>query len=342
MKRLTDHRLVELNRYLDTSGLNSALKPELLDHLACEAEERLWAGESVEEVIGSLLREVDADVLLELSLEHKHLLAMNETLNDIVFENRNKLYGAYALRRDYGGNVQRAMFIGVGIFLLMFLLPELYARLKTTNEKDIAFMVEAETIKITPEKITPIAPPVVETPPPTVKTVRFRPYEVLPDEQVPVEMPPPTIEALADAQAGQENVEGDALADIIVVPPTETVKPGKGAVIGVKPKEEETLLFAEQQPEFFGGQEAFAKFLQKNLRYPSNAARAGVQGKVFVAFTVGTDGKIEQAETIKGIGFGCDEEALRVVNLMPNWMPGKQSGRPVRVRFTLPIAFQLQ
>jgi len=341
MKRLTDLRLTELNRYLETSGLSNALKPELLDHLACEAEERLWAGKPLEEVIGALLLEVDVDVLLDLSLEHKHLLAMNESLNDIVFENRNKLYGAYALRRDYSGNVQRAMIIGVGIFLLIFLLPELYARLKTTDEKDIAFMVEAKTIKITPEKITPITPPVVETPPPTVKTVRFRPYEVLPDEQVPVEMPPPTVEALADAQAGQENVEGEVFTEL-AIPPAELAKPGKGEVIGVKPEEEKTLLFAEQQPEFFGGNQAFANFLQKNLKYPRAAAQAGVQGRVFVEFTVGTDGKIEKAKTIKGIGFGCDEEALRVVNLMPNWKPGKQSGRPVRVRFTLPIAFQLE
>ena len=340
MKRLTDHRLAELNRYLETSGLNSALKPELLDHLACEAEERLWAGKSFEEVIASLLREVDTDVLLDLSLEHKHLLAMNESLNDIVFENRNKLYGAYALRLEYGSNVQRATIIGVGIFLLMFLLPELYARLKTTDEKDIAFMVEAETIKITPEKLTPVVPPKVETPPPTVKTVRSRLYEVLPDEQVAIEMPPPTVDMLADAQTGQQTVEGEVFTDL-VIPPTEIAGTGKGDVVEVKPKEEETLLFAEQQPEYFGGQEAFAKFLQKNLRYPRAAAQAGVQGRVFVEFTVGTDGKIEKAKTIKGIGFGCDEEALRVVNLMPNWMAGKQSGRPVRVRFTLPIAFQL-
>ncbi|GHB80729.1 energy transducer TonB [Persicitalea jodogahamensis] len=341
MKRLTDFRLAELNRYLETSGLSDALMPELLDHLACEAEERLWAGKPLEEVIESLRKEVDPDVLLDLSLNHKHLLAMNESLNDIVFENRNKLYGAYALRRDYGGNVQRATIIGVGIFLLMFLLPELYARLKTTDEKDIAFMVEAKTIKITPEKITPIAPPVVEPTPPTAKTVRSRPYEVMPDEQVPIEMPPPTVEMLENAQTGQANVDGESFMEF-VVPPAEAAGTGKGDVIEVKPEEEKTLLFAEQQPQFFGGSQAFANFLQKNLKYPRAAAQAGIQGKVFVEFTVSTDGKIEKAKTIKGIGFGCDEEAIRVVNMMPDWLPGKQSGVPVRVRFTLPIAFQLE
>ena len=342
MKRLDDHRIAELNHYLSVSGLSRKLLPELLDHLACEAEERLWEGLPLSRVIESLQSEVDPNVLEQLNIEHKHLLAMKESLNDIVFENRNKAYGAYALRRDYGGNVQRATFIGVGLFLLIFLLPELYARLKpNADETDIAFMVEAKTIKIKPEKIL-ITPPVVETPPPpTVKTVRSLPPIVLPDEQVLIEHQPPTVEMLEEAQPGQETVDGDIMKDL-VIPPAELADNGKGHIVEAKPEVEETLLFAEQQPEFIGGGQAFANFLQKNLKYPRAAAQAGVQGKVFVEFTVGTDGKIERGRTIKGIGFGCDEEALRVVNLMPNWMPGKQSGRPVRVRFTLPIAFQLE
>lgn len=342
MKRLDDHRIAELNRYLSTSGLANRLLPELLDHLACEAEERLWMGQSSEEMITTLLNEVDSETLEQLSIDHKHLLAMEESLNDIVFENRNKLYGAYALRREYSGNVQRATIIGVGLFLLIFLLPELYARLTPdADEKDIAFMVEAKTIRIKPERVL-ILPPKLETPPPpTVKTVRSLPPLVLPDEQVLVEHQPPTVEMLETAQPGQETVEGEVGVEL-VVPPAETVRGGVGRIVEVKPEEEKTLLFAEQQPEFVGGSQAFATFLQKNLRYPQAAARTGIQGKVFVEFTVGTDGKIERARTIKGIGFGCDEEALRVINLMPNWMPGKQSGRPVRVRFTLPIAFQLE
>lgn len=342
MKRLDDHRIAELKCYLHTSGLSSRLVPELLDHLACEAEERLWAGQSPEQMIATLLSEVDPDTLEQLSTKHEHLLAMEESLNDIVFENRNKLYGAYALRREYSGNVQRATIIGVGLFLLIFILPELYARLKPAiDEKDIAFMVEAKTIRIKPERVL-ITPPKLETPPPpTVKTVRSLPPLVLPDDRVLIEHQPPTVEMLETAQPGRETVEGEVGIEL-VVPPAENTNNGVGRIVEVKPEEEKTLLFAEQQPEFMGGAQAFAAFLQKNLRYPIAAAQTGVQGKVFVEFTVGTDGKIERARTIKGVGFGCDEEALRVVNLMPDWMPGKQSGRPVRVRFTLPIAFQLE
>jgi protein TonB len=340
MKRLTDQRIAELNRYLTESGLSKALLPELLDHLACEAEERLWAGMSMEEVIGSLLSEVDSDILRNLNIERNHLLTMETSLNDIIFENRNKQYGAYALRTEYGGTIQRATLLGVGVFLLLFLLPELYAHLKPTPDKDdIAFLVEARIFSVRPEEI-PLPPKEMKTPPPVVKTVRSLPPIVVPDEEVLEEHQPPTVEMLNNAQSSLETIEGEAMMEL-VVPPVDGRIGGKEKAIEVKPEEEKTLLFAEQQPEFNGGMEAFSKFLQKNLKYPSTAARAGVEGKVFVEFTVGTDGAIQGAKVVKGIGFGCDEEALRVITLMPNWNPGKQSGRPVRVRFTLPISFQL-
>ncbi len=340
MKRLTDDRITDFKNYLRESGLGEALLPELLDHLACEAEERLWEGQSLEKVIENLRSEIDPDTLKQLSSDHKDLLAMEDSLNDIVFENRNKLYGAYALRREYSGHVQRATFIGVGIFILLFCLPELYARLNPEPQKDdIVFEVEFSPITIKPEE-RHLPPPPVEAPPPApVKTVRDLPPLVLPDEQVLVEHLPPTVEMLENALPGQETVDGTEITEFLV-PPTEVT--GKGDVVEIKPEPEKEYTYAEQQPEFYGGSEAFGKFLQKNLNYPATAARAGVQGKVFIEFTVGTDGRIERARTIKGIGFGCDEEALRVVNLMPNWKPGKQSGVPVRVRYTLPIAFQLE
>jgi periplasmic protein TonB len=85
-----------------------------------------------------------------------------------------------------------------------------------------------------------------------------------------------------------------------------------------------------------------AKFLQKNLRYPNPASNAGVSGKVYVQFVVGQDGAISKVDILKGLGFGCDEEAERVIKLMPRWAAGKQSGRAVAVKFTLPINFQLE
>jgi protein TonB len=97
----------------------------------------------------------------------------------------------------------------------------------------------------------------------------------------------------------------------------------------------------EQMPEFPGGDSALYKYLSDNLVYPDSARVNGVSGKVFVHFIIDEKGKVVDAKVIKGIGWGCDEEALRLVRKMPDWKPGKQNGRPVQVRFTLPIRFQL-
>ena len=97
----------------------------------------------------------------------------------------------------------------------------------------------------------------------------------------------------------------------------------------------------EEQPEFQGGMTELYRYLSKNTRYPGAASRAGVEGTVFLQFVVRTDGSITDVEVLKGIGFGCDEEAMRVVKAMPKWLPGKQTSIPVNVRYTLPINFDL-
>ena len=95
-------------------------------------------------------------------------------------------------------------------------------------------------------------------------------------------------------------------------------------------------------PEFPGGDPARMDFLRQNIRYPIKEKRAGIQGTVWIEFVVGKDGKIEDAHVLHGIGEGCDEEALRVVNEMPKWTPGKQRGIPVRVRFQMPVTYSLK
>ena len=97
----------------------------------------------------------------------------------------------------------------------------------------------------------------------------------------------------------------------------------------------------EVSPEFPGGMEALYKYLVDNIRYPEQAKKDSVQGMVFVRFVVEADGSISNAEVLRGIGGGCDEEALRVVNAMPKWQPGKMQDKPVRVQFNLPITFTL-
>lgn len=342
MKRLEKNRIELLSNYLKKSGLSQELLPEILDHLACEAEERLWDGDSFERAFNGIVETADPDALHLLSVEHNHLLAMEKTLNDIVFEGRNKSYGAYQLRKGYNSTMQRSLLIGVTFFLLIVLLPNLYARLVPEPEKDdIGFEVKLTTIDIKPDVVPPLPLP-VEPPKaePQPSTTKFVSYDVLPDHMVTEEATPPTTEDLQQALPGQETVEGNS--DILdIVPPAAEAAVGKGKVIEAEAPKEETFITVEQAPVYIGGNAAMAAFLQKNLKYPAQASRANIQGRVFVSFIVGSDGKIEDVKTIKGIGFGCDEEAERVIKLMPNWKAGRQSGTPVRVRFNMPIVFQL-
>ena len=97
----------------------------------------------------------------------------------------------------------------------------------------------------------------------------------------------------------------------------------------------------ETMPSFRGGQQKLFEFLGNNLVYPQEAIDAGVEGRVFVEFYIEKDGSVTDGKVLKGIGYGCDEEALRVIGLMPKWYPGKQRGKAVRVRYTLPINFKL-
>ena len=106
---------------------------------------------------------------------------------------------------------------------------------------------------------------------------------------------------------------------------------------------DEQVIFTvvEDQPEFPGGEAARQKFLEDNLRYPQMAREAGIQGTVFITFVVERDGSVTDVRVIRGIGGGCDEEAVRVVRMMPRWEPGRQRGQPVRVQFNMPIRFRL-
>ena len=112
--------------------------------------------------------------------------------------------------------------------------------------------------------------------------------------------------------------------------------------IETAPVSEEPFLVVEQNPDFPGGTAALQRYLAQNLRYPAPASRANVSGRVFVGFVVNANGSIAGVQLLRGIGFGCDEEAKRVIEQMPRWKPGKQAGRAVRVRFTLPIVFALE
>ena len=109
-----------------------------------------------------------------------------------------------------------------------------------------------------------------------------------------------------------------------------------------KAANDKVLEKAEVMPEFPGGEQAMMDFVAKNVQYPKEAMEKEISGRVLVGFIVEKDGSISETEIVKGIGGGCDEEAVRVVKAMPKWKPGKEKGKPVRVSYMMPIFFKLQ
>lgn len=103
--------------------------------------------------------------------------------------------------------------------------------------------------------------------------------------------------------------------------------------------QDKVFIAIEQQPKYPGGEQALFKYLAQNIKYPKNARENGISGTVYIQFVVEKDGTIEEVKVLRGIGFGCDEEAIRVVKSMPKWKPGLQRGKPVRVSYNIPINF---
>lgn len=262
----------------------------------------------------------------------------NASLNDLVFEGRNKAFGAYYLRKIYDDYVLRAVLYAILGFALAIGGPVIWEKIKP--EPDV---VEEEIVTVDPKMIepppidpkTPPPPPLpAAPPPPKVSTVRFIPPEVVPDEEVTED--PPKQEELKQAQAGTETVQGDPTADPNELSIDQT---GTGEVIGAPPEPEEEFTFVEQDPQPPGGD--LQSYFAKNIKYPQKAINAEHEGKVFVTFVVTSSGQVDDVKLLKGIGYGCDEEALRVVKAMPAWSPGKNGGRAVKVRMNIPIVFKL-
>jgi periplasmic protein TonB len=254
--------------------------------------------------------------------------------NEIVFEGRNREYGAYQIRRDYTRTI--ALTIG-GVALaaaLLFGTKKLFD-LKAASDSDKEVKLENVQIDLTPppvdEKEPPPPPP--PPPPPVVETVKFVPPVI--KEDAHEDEPPPPQEKLNDTQVSTQTQEGTGDDNVIV--PTET---GNGPV---EEKAPEIFTIVEEMPEFPGGAAAMMKYIQNTMQYPQMEREAGIQGKCYIKFVVEMDGSIGAAEILKGVpgGAGLDKEALRVVRSMPKWKPGKNNGKPARVYFNLPISFKM-
>ena len=175
---------------------------------------------------------------------------------------------------------------------------------------------ETEMIEIPITEMPPPPPPVLQQP-----EIIEVPEEEEIEEQIEMEL---------DVEIEEETVP-DVPVKIDAPPPP----PPK------EEKEDEIFLIVEQPAAPKGGMEAFYKQLGKKIKYPKQARRMGTEGRVFVQFVVGKDGSLTDIKVLKGIGAGCDEEAIRALKEMPKWNPGKQRGRPVFQRMSIPVFFKL-
>jgi protein TonB len=249
---------------------------------------------------------------------------------DIVFEGRNKAYGAYDLRKTNNKTTVKALIFGAIVFALMVGAPLIMSMLPDTSSDD-SLDTKIVTMKLPPKKEQPkkdLPPP--PPPPPKVDQVKFVKPVVAKADEVTEE--PPKITEIKDKKLGNETIKGDPNADLSVEP----VGNGPAAVV-----EEDNTVYntagIEVKPDFPGGMEKFYKFVGNNYQTPEED---GLKGKVYVTFVVEKDGSLTDIKVIRDIGFGTGKEALRVLNKCPRWTPGEQNGKKVRVLYSLPITIQ--
>jgi periplasmic protein TonB len=167
-------------------------------------------------------------------------------------------------------------------------------------------------------------------------------------EVPPTQIPPPPAEVIVQqpqlvAVPDEEEIKQEIkfVFDVDITEETKIQEYTPIEVPKIEEESEEIFIVVEENAEPKGGYPAFYKFVSENIKYPAQARRMNIEGKVYVEFIVGKDGKITEAKAVKGIGGGCDEEAVRIVMAAPPWNPGKQRGKPVRQRMVLPITFKL-
>ena len=223
-------------------------------------------------------------------------------------------------KADLEGGKGLSILMGIVVGLAVLFVGFEWGTQEKTIQKDegIADIIAEEEIDITRQEETPPPPP----PPPPVEQVA----EVLNVVEDDVEVENTDLLSSEDNQAEAQ---------------TQTYVP---PVVKVEEEEESSqqiFMVVKEMPEFPGGQAALMSFIAKSIKYPVVAQENGIQGRVTCSFVVNKDGSIVDAEVIRGIDPSLDKEALRVINTMPKWKPGKQRGKPVRVKFTVPINFRL-
>lgn len=263
---------------------------------------------------------------------------------DIIFEGRNKEYGAYELRKSYNKRLVTSLLIVAAICLLLFVGYFVSSLLEDNSaKKDVVVQdVQLEEIKQEEKKDEPPPPPPPKPPdPPKVEMAKFTPPKIVKDEEVKEDEKPPEVEKLEETKIGTMNQEGQK-DEGIVAPPVEDG--GKGVVEAPKKDDEDwdkTFTKVEIESEYPGGAAAWQRYLNRNLRYPQEAIDNEVQGAVVVQFIVDKEGNVSDVEAISGPQ-ELRAEAVRVIKKSGKWTPAVQNGRQVKSYKKQPIVFRLE
>ena len=245
---------------------------------------------------------------------------------DLVFNGKNKEYGAYVMRAETGDRNIKALTITFAMVLLA------YISVTTTQ------LSKLEEAKIEDKHIIKKVEPKQAQPQQIKSSIKFTAPKIVKDEEVSKEDEMKSQKELGESKVaisiadvkGNDEVHGKDIADI-------------KEVITSKPTEETKVFsYVEQMPIFPGGESALMNYIASNLKYPSAAQDQGIQGLVMLRFVVTGTGEVGEVQVLKSLDLSCDREAIRVVKSLPRFTPGRQQGKPVNVWFQLPVRFELR
>ena len=271
---------------------------------------------------------------------------IDNSWSDLVFEGKNQAYGAYQLRRETGKRNAMSLLTMALIALAIGVIVFINGVVQNAMKSNVAVETDIELSALEQKKEEPKVerketPQIEKIEVEKVKSsVKFTAPEIKKDEEVKPEEEIKSQEDLSKTNTaiGAFDVKGNDEAAGEVLKAKEVIAAPE------PPKEEETKVFdvVEQMPSFPGGPSALFEYLSKNIKYPAVAEENGVQGRVIVTFVVERDGSITDVKVVKSVDPSLDKEAQRVVKSMPRWIPGKQNGQAVRVKYTVPVTFRLQ
>jgi len=264
---------------------------------------------------------------------------------EIIFEGRNKNYGAYALRKTSSKRHMTAFVVGVVFVGIIAAIPSFLKAVKpdksnlggVNTEFVLSELVKPDEIPEENVIRQETAPP----PPPMRATIQYTPPIITDDSQVDEAREMKATEELLekkDLLISNTTFEAGS-TDANAIDPRDLQE---HQVIIEKTEPDKPFTSVEQMPQFQGGDGELMRFIGTNLKYPTIAAENGIEGRVVIRFVVGKDGNVSDAQIVRSLDPSCDKEAIRVVKSMPRWVPGMQNGRPVPVYYTLPVLFKLQ